>query len=416
MATPHENRGVADVDIEQVFRAQWPRILATLVRYTGSIDLAEDAIQIAFERAVTNPDRGLLLNPAAWITTVAKRVAIDAVRRDASLRTKLPLLETESAAMSGRPDPGGDDRLGMLFVACTPALAPEARLALALRFVGGLPTREVASVLLVGHTAMNARLTRAKRQIERDGIRFELPEGVDLADRVPDVLLTIHAMYTVGHTATDSTELGSRLLRATAIELARALRRVAPDDPEVAGLLALLLLTHARDPGRQDEAGRVVTLEHADRALWDGDLILEGLDLATLALPGGGQLALEAGISGLHCQAADWPSTDWTAICSLYDRLVDRWPAPTAQIARIVARSFSELGPSAALAELDALGTGQILDRQVIAARADMLRRLGRNPEARAAYELARSLEQNAPVRDYFARRIDELSDLKPGR
>ena len=410
-ATPRKNRGVADIDLEQAFRAQWPRILATLVRYTGSIELAEDSIQVAFERAASHPDRGLLLNPAAWITTVAKRVAIDAVRRDVSLRTKLPLLVEEPSATSAPTEPGEDDRLGMLFVACTPALAPETRLALALRFVGGLPTHDVASVLLVGHAAMNARLTRAKRQIERDGIRFESVRSEDLAERLPDVLLTIHAMYTVGHTASDSAELGSRLLRATAIELARALRRVAPDDREVAGLLALLLLTQARDSGRQDESGRVITLEHADRAQWDGDLVLEGLDLATFALPGGGQFSLEAGISGLHCQAVDWASTDWPAICALYDRLVDRWPSPTAQLARIVARSFSDVGPLGALHELDALSMGHALDRQVIAARADILRRLGRNAEARAAYELARSIEQNAPVRDYYARRITELSD-----
>ena len=299
----------------------------------------------------------------------------------------------------------------MLFAACTPALSPQARLALALRFVGGLPTREVASVLLVGHSAMNARLTRAKRQIESEGIRFDLPDTAELRDRLPDVLLTVHAMYTVGHTASDSSELGSRLLRATAIELARGIRQIAPDDREGAGLLALLLLSHARDPGRLDVSGRVVTLEHADRALWDGDLVLEGLDLATVALPGGGQFALEAGISGLHCQAEDWKSTDWAAICPLYDRLVERWPSPSAKIARIVARSFSDVGPLAALAELDSLATDHVLDRQVISARADILRRLARNPEARAAYELARSLEQNAPVRDYYARRVDELAD-----
>jgi RNA polymerase sigma-70 factor, ECF subfamily len=410
-ATPRENRGVADVDLEQVFRAQWPRILATLVRYTGSIELAEDSIQVAFERASANPDRGLLLNPAAWITTVAKRVAVDTARRDVSLRTKLPQLVDLSPSTTAPAELGGDDRLGMLFVACTPVLAPETRLALALRFVGGLPTREVASVLLVGHAAMNARLTRAKRQIEREGVRFESVGSKDLAERLPDVLLTIHAMYTVGHTASDSAELGSRLLRATAIELARALRRVAPDDREVAGLLALLLLTHARDSGRQDASGRVVTLEHADRERWDGDLVLEGLDLATIALPGGGQFALEAGISGLHCQAADWASTDWPAICALYDRLVDRWPSPTAQLARIVARSFSDVGALTALRELDDLAAGHALDRQIIAARADMLRRLRRNPEARAAYELARSLEQNAPVRDYYARRAEELAE-----
>jgi RNA polymerase sigma-70 factor (ECF subfamily) len=420
VATPRQNRGVAVVDLGDVFRAQWPRILAALGRYTGSIELAEDSIQLAFERAAAAPDRGLLLNPAAWITTVAKRIAIDTVRRDATLRGKLPLLaahamndqaaETDHEAATARADaPGGDDRLGLLFVTCTPALPAETRLALALRFVGGLPTREVASVMLVGHAAMNARITRAKKQIEHEGIRFDSPTEFDISDRLPDVLTTIHALYTVAHTATVSDELGSRLLAATAIELARALHRSAPADQEVAGLLALRLLPTPRERGRLDPAGRLVTLENADRTLWDGDLILEGLDLATFALPGGGQFALEAGISGLHCQAPDWASTDWASISMLYDRLVSRWPSPSAQIARIVARSFSQLGPQIALGELDDLPSQGVLDRQVIAARADILRRLGRTQEARAAYGLARSMEQNSPVRAYFERRIDEL-------
>ncbi|HEY1529813.1 MAG TPA: sigma-70 family RNA polymerase sigma factor [Galbitalea sp.] len=403
---------MTDLDLEQVFRGQWPRILASLVRYTGSIELAEDCIQLAFERAATNPDRGLLLNPAAWITTVAKRIAIDAVRRDATLRGKLPwLVETASPHVSATDAPGNDDRLGLLFVACTPALPPETRLALALRFVGGLPTREVAAVMLVNHAAMNARITRAKKQIEGEGIRFESSDEFELSDRIADVRITIHAIYTVGHTASDSPELGSALLRATAIELARALRAAAPDDLETAGLLALLLLTHARDNGRLDENGRVVTLERADRTRWDGDLILEGLDLATIALPGGGQFALEAGISGLHCQAANWESTDWASICRLYDRLVERWPSPSAQIARIVAHSFGEPGPLVALAELDSLPDFGVLGRQVVAARADILRRIGRTQEARAAYGLARAMERNAQVSDYYGRRIDELAD-----
>jgi RNA polymerase sigma-70 factor, ECF subfamily len=394
------------------FRAEWPRILAAVVRYTGSMELAEDAVQQAFERAVASPDRNLLINPAAWITTVAKRIAVDTVRRDAALRTKLPLLaEPEDVAPSlDLESPAGDDRLGLLFAASTPALSPESRLALALRFVCGLPTSEIAAVMLVGHTAMSARITRAKQQIERDGIRFAPPEKYELGDRLGDVLGTIHALYTAGHTATASDELGSRELVQTALELSAALRRLAPNDREVAGLEALLVLTDARDMGRTDSAGRVVTLEHADRSLWDDARIRHGLNLAAFALAGGGRFALQAGISGLHSQAADWASTDWESICALYDRLWERWPSPAVRTARIIARSYSAIGPAAALDELDALTTSAAtIDRQVAAARADILRRVGRAHEARAAYMLAQKLEQNAPIRAFFDARIDEL-------
>jgi RNA polymerase sigma-70 factor (ECF subfamily) len=412
-AAPEQNEGVASIPIDQVFRNEWPRILAAVVRYTGSLELAEDAVQLAFERAVANPDRGLLLNPAAWITTVAKRIAIDTVRRDATLRAKLPLLAADSPESSDDPaleSPGGDDRIALLFVACTPALAPETRLALALRFVCGLPTREIAAVLLVGHPAMSARITRAKQQIEREGIRFSAPNGFELGDRLGDVLMTVHALYTVGHTASESDELGSRTLVTAALELAQALRRMAPRDREVAGLLGLMLLTEARAAGRVDSSGRLMTLETADRSLWDDARIREGLDLAAFALPGGGQYALEAGISGLHSQATDWKSTDWSSICALYDRLVEQWPSPSALIARIVARSFLSGSTEDALIELDALEMpAGVLDRQIIAARADLLRRLGRAQEARAAYGLARSLEQNEPIRAYLERRLDEL-------
>jgi RNA polymerase sigma-70 factor (ECF subfamily) len=266
--------------------------------------------------------------------------------------------------------------------------------------------------MLVSHTAMSARLTRAKRQIERDGIRFAPASEADLAERLDDVLGTVHLLYTIGHTAFDGAQLASRGVTSTAIELARALRRIAPGDRETAGLLALLLLTDARAGSRLDNRGEVVTLEHADRRAWNGPLIREGLDLATLALPGGGRFALEAGISGLHSQATTWQATDWSAVCALYDRLVERWPSPTAQLARIVARSFLPGGASAALLELDALATETgdgAVARQAIAARADILRRLGRTADAREAYLRVRSHERNGPVRDYYGRRIDEL-------
>jgi RNA polymerase sigma-70 factor (ECF subfamily) len=263
--------------------------------------------------------------------------------------------------------------------------------------------------MLLAHATLSARLTRAKRQIEREGIRFAVADELELAGRLTDVLGTVHLLYTIGHTSLSGEQLGSTPITATAIDLARGLRRLMPGDLETAGLLALLLLTDARRATRIDDRGEVVTLEFADRSTWNAPRILEGLDLAALALPGGGRFSLEAGISGLHSQAADWASTDWRSICALYDRLIERWPSPAALVARVIARSF--VSPRAALEELDAIepGLSGAAARQAVAARADILRRLGRTADARAAYLRARSHERNGPVRDYYGRRIDEL-------
>ncbi len=199
-------------ELSAAFRSEWPRILASLIRYTGSVELAEDAVQEAFARAVASRDRALLINPAAWMTTVAKRIAIDSVRRDASLRQRLPLLaepEADTSRGSSRADsPADDDRLGLLFLACSPKLTPETRLALALRFVCGVSTEAIADALLVEHPTMSARLTRAKRHIERDGIRFSTPDAHERAERLDDVLSTVYVLYTTGHAAPSGSPLG----------------------------------------------------------------------------------------------------------------------------------------------------------------------------------------------------------------
>ena len=403
-------------ELSAAFRAEWPRILAALIRYTGSIELAEDAVQEAFARAVSTRDRALLINPAAWITTVAKRIAIDAVRRDAALRRRLPLLvEPDDAVQAERwvaDAPADDDRLGLLFLVCSPQLTPETRLALALRFVCGVSTEAIADALLVEHPTMSARLTRAKKRIESDGIRFSSPDAHERTSRLDDVLSTIYVLYTTGHAAPSVSPLGGDLSATrTAIELARALRRLLPEGREVAGLLALLLLTEARASTRLTEGGDLVTLENADRRRWDVPRIQEGLDLAVVALPGGGRFALQAGIAGLHAEAPSWNGTDWTAIGALYDRLLEVWPSPAAGLARIVARSYGSTGPEAALQELDAVGPDLhgAVGRQAVAVRADLLRRIGRDAEARAAYERAAAEERHAPTRDFFGRRIAEL-------
>ena len=408
-------------ELSAAFRAEWPRILATLIRYTGSVELAEDSVQEAFARAVASRDRALLINPAAWMTTVAKRIAIDAVRRDAALRRRLPLLAEDEAIAPRGPSladsPADDDRLGLLFLACSPELTPETRLALALRFVCGVSTEAIADALLVEHPTMSARLTRAKKHIESDGIRFSTPDAEERAARLDDVLSTVYVLYTTGHAAPSGSPLGAAGVSgelsatATAIELARALRRLLPDDREVAGLLALLLLTEARASTRLTEGGSLVTLENADRRRWDVPRIQEGLDLAVVALPGGGRFALQAGIAGLHAEAPSWSGTDWTSIGALYDRLLEVWPSPAAVLARIVARSYGSAGPAAALAELDGLEPGLhgAVGRQAVAVRADLLRRIGRTAESRAAYQQAAADERHAPTRDFFGRRIAEL-------
>ena len=400
-----------------LFRAEWPKILATLIRSTGSVELAEDAVQEAFARAFVARDRALLINPAAWITTVAQRIAIDALRRDTNLRKRLPLLLDNSDAPAVPEEgaaPADDDRLGLLFLVCTPDLASETRLALALRFVCGVSTEAIAEVLLVEHSAMSARLTRAKQQIQRAGIRFSTPDDHELDDRLGDVLSTVYLLYTTGYSVPSASSLH---LTLTALELARALRRLRPDDLETAGLLSLLLLTDARSATRLDAGGELVTLEDADRRRWDQARIQEGLDLAVIALPGGGRFALQAGIAGLHAEAPSWANTDWTMIGVLYDRLEQLWPSPVVSLARIVARSFGPTGADRALEELTALEpqlTGAV-GRQAIAVRADLFRRSGRPGEARALYQRALQLERHAPSRDFFGRRIAELEGPESG-
>lgn len=400
-------------ELSRAFTAEWPRILATLIRFTGSVELAEDAVQEAFARAIDSRDRATLINPGAWITLVAKRIAIDAVRRDSALRARLPLLVDEPAPQSLADQPADDDRLGLLFLVCAPELSAESRLALALRFVCGVSTEAIADALLVERTTLSARLTRAKRQIERDGIRFATPDPDERAARLDDVLATVYVLYTTGHAAPVDSPLSSPRLgaTATAIELARALRRLVPRDLEVAGLLALLLLTEARATSRFASGGRLVTLEEADRRLWNERIIQEGLDLAVVALPGGGRFALQAGIAGLHAEAPSWNTTDWTTIGALYDRLLTVWPSPAVALARIVALSYGPPGPAVALADLTELERtlGGAVGRQAVAVRADLLRRVGRTAEARTLYEEAEKMEQHAPTRDFFGRRVAEL-------
>lgn len=392
------------VDAEGI-RDAWPRALAAVARWCGDIALAEDAVQEAVTRLLTSgtePDR-----IDAWLITAAKRVAIDDLRRRRLQEDRLPALANARATTvpaadeEGGADPVelalGDDRLAMLLVACDPRLEPETRLALTLRFVLGVSTADIADVLLVKHTAMSARLTRAKRRIAQDG----LTEPAPLLARLPDMRAALHALFTLGHASPSGRTLGDAGVQTLALDLARRLHVLAPDEPETSGLLALMLFVTARSATRDDP------LETADRRRWDRAVIGEAMDLATAALPHRGRFALEAGIAGVHSTAPSWDDTDWVALVALYERLIELWPSPSAALARAVALSHIPRRLSASLAEIDAV-TGAP-ERHVAAARADVLRRLERHDEACAEYERAILLDGNAAARDWLRRRRDAL-------
>ncbi|MFB2584709.1 RNA polymerase sigma factor [Herbiconiux liukaitaii] len=411
-----------DDALATVFREEWPRILGSLLRFTGDLQLAEDCAQEAFARAAAQLRSGAeeLRNPASWITTTAKHLAVDHQRREAGLARKYGRLAAEAADHAAReaveagidpfPTAVDDDRLQLIYMTCHPDLSEEARLCLALRAVYGVPTAEIADLLLVKEATMAARLTRAKKRIQAEGIRLESPGPHEIAERTDDVLATVYLLYTTGHTAPGGDGLTRYDTTTAAVLLARSIVALVPRHLEARGLLALLLLTEARAPARTGEDGSVVTLEHADRSLWDRRLIDEGLDQATIALAGRGRLALQAGISGLHTRAPSWAETDWVSIVSLYDALETAWPSPAVALNRIVAIShLPAVGPGRALDELDrsglpGAGTGAALERQVWAVRADLLRRLGRQDDSAEAYRRALVGERNAPLRRFLER------------
>lgn len=407
-------------DLESSFRQDWPLILGAVVRYTGDLQLAEDSVQEAFVRALAaEADGAVMSNPSAWITTVARRIAVDTIRKGQTLARTLPALATETLLSNETAMPDetfaftGDERLELILLVCHPELAEEARVAMALRFVCGVSTRDIAAVFLVSESTMAARLTRAKKRIHDSQAQFVFDDERTVAARVPDALTTLYLLFTVGHAAPEASPLSTSEFRDDAIALSRDLVRLAPSDPEASGLLALLLLTEARQGTRFDAAGELRSLEEADRALWDRAAIDEGVELATRSLSGRGRFALQAGIAGLHALAPNWKSTDWTMVARLYDRLVEVWPSPSALLSRIVARGYSDdVGPEAALAELDALAVdlGPALRGQAAAVRGDLLRRSGLREAAIEAYREAIALEQNDRVRRFLERRVVDLN------
>ena len=406
--------------VADAHRREWAFVLASAVRVTRDLDLAEECVQDAYARALTDwAARGVPARPAAWLTQVARRRAVDLLRRETSLRAKLPLL-VDDADEPDRPDPTAegdeiaDDRLRLIFTCCHPGLAPEAQVALTLRLLCGLSTADVARAFLVSEATMAARLTRAKKKIAAARIPYRVPPVPELPERVDAVLTVVHLLFTTGHTAPAGEELLRRDLVERSLDLARMLRALLPDDPHVAGLLALILLTDARREARTDQRGRLLLLEEQDRSRWDAGAIREGVALVREALrrrpPG--RFALMAAIAAVHDGAASWADTDWPEILALYDLLVQIWPSPVVALNRAVAVGFAH-GPERGLAAIDALAIEPQLASYpyLPSARARFLSRLGRTEEARTGYTEAILLTENAAERDFLADRLAELDD-----
>ncbi|MEV4150269.1 DUF6596 domain-containing protein [Amycolatopsis sp. NPDC049691] len=386
-------------------------MLAATVRVTRDLDEAEEAVQDAYLQALKRwagdgvPDR-----PGAWLTTVARRTALNGVRHREVLRRKLPLLVEPDVAEP--PEPAGpipDDRLRLVFTCCHPALAQEAQIALTLRLVCGVATADIAHAFLVPEPTMAARLTRAKKKIAAARIPYAVPAAEDLPARVSVVLTVLHLLYAAGHTAPSGDDLVRDELTGRALDLARMLRALLPADTEVAGLLALLLVQQARRATRTDAAGRLLRLEDQDRTRWDPAMIAEADRLVVEALRNGppGRFGVQAAIAALHAQAPSYGETDWPQILTLYDVLLRLWPSPVVALNRAVAVAMVS-GPEAALAEIARLeADGRLAGyRYLPATKAELLHRLGRDAEAADAYRAALALSENAVEQEFLAARL----------
>jgi RNA polymerase sigma factor (sigma-70 family) len=405
--------------VAEAHRREWALVLAATVRVTRDLDVAEECAQDAFAAALTEWRRtGVPTRPGAWLTTAAKRRALNVVRHRGVEHRYLPLL-IEDDVLPGPADDDRraagdlpDDRLRLIVTCCHPALARSAQIALTLRLVCGLSTAEVARAFLVSEATMAARITRAKKKIAIARIPYRVPPATELPERMDAVLAVVHLLFTTGHTTPSGQALVRRDLVERSMDLCRMLRALLPEDPAVAGLLSLLLLTDARRETRTDADGRLLLLEDQDRARWNHQAIREGAELVREALRARppGRYALQAAIAAVHATAPSWDDTDWREIVALYEVLGQLWPSPVVALNRAVAVGFAA-GADAGLAALDELAGEPLLAGYSYfpAARADFLRRLGRVEHARAAYEEALRLTENAVERDFLTGRLRDL-------
>ncbi|MYT91432.1 RNA polymerase sigma factor [Streptomyces sp. SID8359] len=412
----------ARVAVEAVFREERGLLLASLVRRFGDLDLAEEVTSEAIEAALRHwPAEGVPARPGAWLLTTARRKAVDRLRRDqvyaarlAVLRTDAERADTQRAGAAAAPAGHGelpDERLQLFFTCAHPALAAEDRTALTLRCLAGLTTPEVARAFLVPTATMAQRIVRAKKKIREARIPFRVPGSDELPERLPGVLQVVYSVFTEGYAASSGLSLQRLDLAGEALRLARILHRLLPAEREAAGLLALLLLVHARRAARTGPEGEPVLLEDQDRRLWDREMIGEGRTLVVRALTGGpaGPYGVQAAIAALHDEAADVESTDWAQIVALYDVLLTLTPSPVVAVNRAVAVAMRD-GPGAGLALLDTLGGEPRLRTYgpYAVARGDLLTRLGRDGEAAEAYRAALELAGTEPERAALRRKLGE--------
>ena len=407
---------VVEAAIATAFRQEWGNILATLIRMTGNWDLSEECVQDAFAAALARwPADGVPDRPGAWLTTAARNRALDRLRRTKTEAAKLQQL----AALSVPGEPVGpddsgvsDDRLRLIFTCCHPALSLEARVSLTLRTLAGLTTAEIARAFLVPEGTMAKRLTRAKHKIRDAGIPYRVPPAHLLPERTSGVLAVLYLLFNEGYSASAGDDIVRPDLTAEAIRLARLLATLMPDEPEVTGLLALMLLHDSRRASRLDADGELVTLEDQDRSRWNAAAITEGLALVDKARRrrSDGPYQLQAAIAACHAAAAQAAATNWAEIARLYGELYKLAPSPVVALNRAVAVAMAD-GPAAGLALVDELATGGSLEAYFLlpATRADLLRRLGRRDEAAESYRDALRMVATGPERRFLSKRLAEV-------